>query len=346
MAIAFDASSTRGSSWDIGASGPSWTHTCTGSNRLLVVAVGMYGTSRTVTGITYNGVALTQLSRVTQTLEASNQSLDIWYLVAPATGANTLTVSLSGSADYFVGFVQSYTGVNQSTPFGTPNTTSSGSSTSGSPACTVTSAYSNSWLVGAGYSRAATLSAGAGTTVRQAASGLGAGDSNGTISGTAGLAYTGATAAVWPGVIVAEMLDVSPAGAGTPPGIATETDAALALAGKQIRAAGMATETDTALALVTLAGLPFNTAPYEFGQRTGLDVDDFSIYASTSLNVSVYAATDVLLASQLFAYAESTGSDGRLTRKTHASLTAGTVYIFVAVTTGGALVAAGRITAT
>lgn len=130
------------------------------------------------------------------------------------------------------------------------------------------------------------------------------------------------------------------------PGIATEADTALALASKQIRAAGMATETDTALALVTLAGLPFNTAPYEFGQRTGLDVDDFSIYASTSLNVSVYAATDVLLASQLFAYTESTGSDGRLTRKTHASLTAGTVYIFVAVTTGGALVAAGRITAT
>ena len=133
---------------------------------------------------------------------------------------------------------------------------------------------------------------------------------------------------------------------GTAPGIATETDTALALAGKQIRALGMATETDTALALVTLAGLPFNTAPYEFGQRTGLDVDDFSIYASTALNVSVYAATDVLLASQLFAYTESTGSDGRLTRKTHASLVAGTTYIFVAVTAGGALVAAGRITAT
>lgn len=135
-------------------------------------------------------------------------------------------------------------------------------------------------------------------------------------------------------------------GGGSPPGIATETDTALALSGKQIRAAGMATETDTALALVTLAGLPFNTAPYEFGQRTGLDVDDFSLYASTSLNVSVYAATDVLLASQLFAYTESTGTDGRLTRKTHASLTAGTTYIFVAVTTGGALVAAGRIQAT
>lgn len=133
---------------------------------------------------------------------------------------------------------------------------------------------------------------------------------------------------------------------GTPPGLATETDAALALAGMQIRALGMASETDTALALVTLAGLPFNTAPYEFGQRTGLDVADFSIYASTAINVSVYAAADVLLASQLFSYTETTGTDGRLTRKTHASLTAGSTYIFVAVTAGGAMVAAGRITAT
>lgn len=129
-------------------------------------------------------------------------------------------------------------------------------------------------------------------------------------------------------------------------GVATETDTALALAGKQIRDLGLATETDTALALTSAAGLPFNTAPYEFGQRTGLDVADFSVYASTALNVSVYAATDVLLTTQLFAYTESTGSDGRLTRKTHASLVAGTTYIFVAVTAGGALVAAGRITAT
>lgn len=150
-------------------------------------------------------------------------------------------------------------------------------------------------------------------------------------------------------VYINRVTGVDPAGgAGTPPGIAAETDAALALSGKQIRALGLATETDAALALTgtALAGLPFNTSAYEFGQRTGLDIEDFSLYASTSLNVSVFADADVLLASRLFAYTESTGSDGRLTRKTHASLVAGTTYIFVAVTTGGALVAAGRITAT
>ena len=159
---------------------------------------------------------------------------------------------------------------------------------------------------------------------------------------TGALTWSTTDASTW-GVLGVPILG---AASGTPVGIATETDIALALAGKQIRALGLATETDTALALTSAAGLPFNTAPYEFGQRTGLDVADFSLYASTALNVSVYAATDVLLTTQLFAYTESTGSDGRLTRKTHTSLVAGTTYIFVAVTAGGALVAAGRIQAT
>lgn len=135
-------------------------------------------------------------------------------------------------------------------------------------------------------------------------------------------------------------------GGGTAVGLAAETDAALALAGKHIRALGLATETDTALALTSAAGLPFNTAPYEFGQRTGLDVADFSIYASTSLNVSVFADADVLLASRLFAYTESTGSDGRLTRKSHASLAAGSYYFFVARNADGSLSGCGRIQAT
>jgi len=156
---------------------------------------------------------------------------------------------------------------------------------------------------------------------------------NGTFSGSA---------KNWQGVVFV----LTPTGGGTPAGMATETDTALALAGKQIRALGMAIETDTALALVTLAGLPFNTAPYEFGQRTGLDIEDFALYASTALNVSVFAEADVLLASRLFAYTESTGADGRLTRKTHASLTASSWYFFVARNADGSLSGCGRIQAT
>jgi hypothetical protein len=93
------------------------------------------------------------------------------------------------------------------------------------------------------------------------------------------------------------------------------------------------------------AGLPFNTSPYEFGQRTGLDIEDFAIFASTSINISVYADNDVLLATQLFSYTETTGSNGRLTRKDHASLVASTTYFFVARNADGTLSGCGRITA-
>jgi hypothetical protein len=97
--------------------------------------------------------------------------------------------------------------------------------------------------------------------------------------------------------------------------------------------------------LVVLAGLPFNSSTYEFGQRTGLAVADFSVFASTALNVSVYADADVLLASRLFAYTESTGSNGQLTRKTHASLAASSWYFFVARNADGSLSGCGRIQA-
>jgi hypothetical protein len=96
---------------------------------------------------------------------------------------------------------------------------------------------------------------------------------------------------------------------------------------------------------LVLAGLPFNTSTYEFGQRTGLAVADFAIFASTALNISVYALADVLLATQLFSYTESTGSNGRLTRKDHASLVAGTTYFFVARNADGSLNGCGTIQA-
>ena len=94
-----------------------------------------------------------------------------------------------------------------------------------------------------------------------------------------------------------------------------------------------------------LAGLPFNTSTYEFGQRTGLDVEDFAIFASTSINISVYADADVLLVTRLFGYTETTGSNGRLARKDHASVSAGSTYFFVARNADGTLSGCGRITA-
>lgn len=124
MAVAFDVSS-------VGAgTGPSWSHTCSGSNRLLIVATADWvgGDTDTTTGITYNGVALTKLTASKAFNTARSQ---LWYLVNPASGAHTIAVTSSAGMAFIA---SSYTGVDQSTPLGTPvaNTGNSATPTSGS----------------------------------------------------------------------------------------------------------------------------------------------------------------------------------------------------------------------
>lgn len=72
------------------------------------------------------------------------------------------------------------------------------------------------------------------------------------------------------------------------------------------------------------AGLDFNAAGYEFTQRTGVNTEDVSVFASASLNITVYPAAYPLV--EAFRYTESTSAGGFLTRKTHASLVAGSYY--------------------
>jgi hypothetical protein len=80
---------------------------------VLVVGVEMgdNGTSRTVSGITYNGDALTHISGFPQgTNGASQVSVDMWYIVAPATGTHDVVVTLSGAAGDCDGCSVSVTG--------------------------------------------------------------------------------------------------------------------------------------------------------------------------------------------------------------------------------------------
>jgi hypothetical protein len=79
-------------------------------------ASGRYGISA-VTGITYNGVALTKID--SQTSGSGKCRSELWYLVAPATGAHSIVVSLADVTDAIVGGATSWTGVDQSTPLGT-----------------------------------------------------------------------------------------------------------------------------------------------------------------------------------------------------------------------------------
>ena len=97
-----------------------------GANRLLLVGATLWPNSLySVTSVTYNGVPLTKITAVTN---SSTIQTELWQLVAPATGTANVVVTLSGSTYLTVGVI-SFTGVDQSTPYGTP-ATSKGTGTS------------------------------------------------------------------------------------------------------------------------------------------------------------------------------------------------------------------------
>lgn len=100
--VLFDAA-TQGAS-------NTFTHTCTGTDRYLTVEVQIVGSSVSVSGITYNGVAMSLIRRVVNT-----NAVELWGLVNPASGAHNVVVTLSGAATNARGAV-SFTNVDQTTP--------------------------------------------------------------------------------------------------------------------------------------------------------------------------------------------------------------------------------------
>ncbi len=106
--------------------------TGSGSNRFLIVFVSYFNSPGvTISGVTYNSIALTQAIGL-DVLNVNNR-IDAWYLVAPATGSNTLEVTFSGNAVSTSLGVTTWTGVDQSTPI-----SDTGSDTGVDPSAAVT----------------------------------------------------------------------------------------------------------------------------------------------------------------------------------------------------------------
>lgn len=122
----------------------SWSHTCSGTNRLLVVSVSVtdgFG----ITSVTYNGVSMTRVgSDVQNTQPGDDPWASQWYLVAPATGTNTVEVTVAATPARTNAGAVSLNGVNQTTPLNAENG-ATGSSTSAS--VSVTTTVDNCWLV-------------------------------------------------------------------------------------------------------------------------------------------------------------------------------------------------------
>jgi hypothetical protein len=179
--IALDSHTTESAQFN-SATSTSWSHTCTGSNRLLIVSVytGSYGTSGM--SVTYNGVSMT-LAQTAQ-YDAGTAYVRTFYLASPAMGSNTVSVSWSGSS-YGIGMSTSYTGVSPSTPIDSSGDTSV--SRTSPVTVTLDPTYYGSWWYGAAIIANTTDAAvgvtGAISTKRDAVDNLLAvGDSNGTIS--------------------------------------------------------------------------------------------------------------------------------------------------------------------
>lgn len=140
MAVAHDVDSVANSGASAVAS-LTWSHTCTGSDLLLVVGLS-WTVSSTTMSVTYNGVSMTA-GPGGQTDTTSSYHTEIFYLVNPAPGANDIVATPSSSAAIYGGAV-SLTGVDQATPI--PAHNESSGSGFGAQALSVVTTVANSWV--------------------------------------------------------------------------------------------------------------------------------------------------------------------------------------------------------
>lgn len=160
-----------------------FTHTCsTGNNRLLVITVQERGATAdddlTVTGITYNSVAMTKAIGRLDADSPTTGSLrsEIWYLVAPATGSNTVSVTTTGTVTSGCAFAASFTGVNQTSPVDITGG-ANGKGQASPITVTVTTVSTNAWLIDSLYNKISpgSLTKGANQTLVAAEQGPNAG---------------------------------------------------------------------------------------------------------------------------------------------------------------------------
>lgn len=159
MAIAFDSATAMTGNTSV--TSKTFSHTCSGSDRILFV-ISARQTAFTITGITYNSVAMTQVG--TKATSYGN-TIELWYLVAPATGANNVVISVNSACNVTGGAI-SFTGASQT---GQPDASATGgdpTSAVSSYSPSVTSVADNCFAVcGMICASGATLTGGTNTSI-------------------------------------------------------------------------------------------------------------------------------------------------------------------------------------
>jgi hypothetical protein len=96
-----------------------FNHTVSGSQRLLIVQVTYsMNAAGSVSSVSYNGTALTFLAKKQQFNNGalSEACVEVWYLIAPATGTNQVSVVMSGTFFSVKNAAISWTNTDQSSP--------------------------------------------------------------------------------------------------------------------------------------------------------------------------------------------------------------------------------------
>lgn len=109
MAITIDNTSVKSDVVSVVTS-TSFSHTVSGSDRVLIVYVYQNNTKNNPSSVTYNGKSLTMIQSVAP-IKSDNLNNSIWYLIAPDTGSNTVAVSF-GASTYARVVATSFNGAN------------------------------------------------------------------------------------------------------------------------------------------------------------------------------------------------------------------------------------------
>lgn len=215
--ILFDAASNAG--YQTAQSTYSWSHTCTGSSRYLTVGIAMLSVGgSSVSSITYNGVAMTKIDAKASVSGAVRAEL--WGLVAPATGSNTIAVTLSAALDS-IGEAVSFTGVHQTSPYEGTGDASATNVGAADATVNVVTVADNDWCVDIVATDDTAITVGAGQTSRNNVTGaLGSGgmstEGPDTPAGSVTMSWTAVGALATWSIVSTALRPVESAGLGFP----------------------------------------------------------------------------------------------------------------------------------
>ena len=116
-----------------------WSHTVTGSDTILVCLAAI-SAGGNVSAFTFNGISLTAHASRDNGVSYTNHRIEMWYLIAPAGGgvSHTVSLTLASAANELVGGCTSFTGAHQATPLGTAVANSADGDVESSPFLPVT----------------------------------------------------------------------------------------------------------------------------------------------------------------------------------------------------------------